>query len=224
MNERVLLSWSGGKDSMMALYKLRQSPAYNVSGLITTVTEGYNRISMHGVRIELLERQASALGLSLNKVWLPKDASNEEYRKRMHAALIEFREAGISSVAFGDVFLEDVRRYREKLLSEIGMDARFPIWKEDTLTLARAFINAGFKAFIVCVDSKVLDQSFVGRTFDDTLAGDLPPNVDPSGENGEFHTFVYDGPLFKRPVPCRVGQVVLRESYYYCDLIPDDLS
>lgn len=209
---------------MMALYKLRQSPECNVTGLITTVTEGYDRISMHGVRNELLERQASALELSLKKIWIPKDASNEEYRERMHAALIEFREAGISSVAFGDLFLEDIKRYREKLLSEIGLDARFPIWKEDTQTLARAFINAGFKAFIVCVNSKVLDQSFVGRNFDHTLVGDLPPHVDPCGENGEFHTFVYEGPLFKRPVPCRVGQVVLRDSFYYCDLIPSVLS
>lgn len=208
---------------MMALYKLRQSTEYNVATLITTVTEGYNRISMHGVRNELLECQSTALEIPLMKVWIPKGATNEEYRVRMQAVLGKYQDAEITSVAFGDLFLEDIKRYRDGLLSEIGMDARFPIWKEDTAALARAFVDVGFKAFIVCVDPSVLDRSFLGRAFDRKFLDDLPSHVDPCGENGEFHTFVYDGPLFKRSIPCRIGETVLRDSFYYCDLIPEEL-
>ncbi len=206
----------------MALYKLRQSHEYDIASLITTMTEGYDRISMHGVRNELLEQQAKALELPLRKVWIPKGATNEVYRERMQAALNKFRDEGISSVAFGDLFLEDIKQYRMKLLAEIVMDAWFPIWKEDTLTLAYTFVDAGFKAFTVCVDSHVLDQSFVGREFNRKFLDDLPPNVDSCGENGEFHTFVYNGPLFTQPVRCRIGQVVLRDSFYFCDLISAD--
>lgn len=194
MNEKVLFSWSGGKDSAMALYELQRARSYEISALLTVVTEDYDRISMHGVRRVLLERQADSLGYPLEEIFISKNASNEEYESKMRDVLVKYREAGVSSVVFGDVLLEDVRRYREDNLAKVGMRGIFPLWKRDTTELANTFINLGFKAIITCVDSKVLGKRFVGRVYDKQFLRELPPHVDPCGENGEFHSFVYDGP------------------------------
>ena len=219
--ERVLLTWSGGKDSAMALHELQSSGAYEVLALLTTVTEQYDRVSMHGVRTALLERQADSLGLPLEKVYIGANASNEEYEARMRDKLAYYQVREVSSVAFGDLFLEDVRQYREENLSRVGMRGLFSLWRRDTGDLARSFIDLGFKAVITCVDSNLLDGAFVGRDFDEQFLSELPPAVDPCGENGEFHSFVHDGPLFRSEILYERGEIVLRESrFYYCDLIP----
>ena len=217
MSEQILLAWSGGKDSSLALYKLKES--YEVSALITTVTKDYDRISMHGVRRKLLEAQARSLDIPLSIVFIRKDASNEEYEKAMKELMLYYKDRGFEKVAFGDIFLEDVRRYREENLKKIGMSALFPLWEEDTRKLAREFINLGFKAIVTAVDSKFLDRKFVGRIYDEDFLEDLPDNVDPCGENGEFHTFVYDGPIFKNKVDFKIGEIVQRGRFYYCDLV-----
>jgi len=222
MVERVNLSWSGGKDSALAFRELSRDPRYEVRSLLTTVTEGYDRISMHGVRVSLLDRQAKALGLPLVKVPIPQAANNEQYESKMREALTRERANGVRTVAFGDIFLEDIRRYREEKLSQVGMKAIFPIWKRDTRVLALEFINAGFRAILTCVDSEQLAGSFVGRTFDHSLLRDLPSGVDQCGENGEFHTFVCAGPIFSQSIPVHKGEIVVREDrFYYCDLLPD---
>jgi uncharacterized protein (TIGR00290 family) len=222
VSEPVILSWSGGKDSAMALRELRRGGTYDVRALLTTVTEGYERISMHGVRRVLLEQQAHALGLPVEVVSIPKDCSNEVYGARMREVLERCRAAGIRSVAFGDLFLEDVRRYREDNLAQVGMRGVFPLWERDTAELARTFVDLGFKAVITCVDSHMLDGGFVGRSFDAHFIADLPSTVDPCGENGAFHSFVTDGPIFCHPVRVRKGETVVRdERFYYCDLIGD---
>ncbi|MBM3188917.1 MAG: adenine nucleotide alpha hydrolase [Planctomycetes bacterium] len=204
----------------MALWAVVQESRYRVAVLLTTITEGYDRISMHGVRRALLEQQAVALGLSLHGVLISPQATNEVYEARMEAAFRAYREAGVTTVAFGDLFLEDIRRYREEWLARIGMRAIFPLWHKDTTALARAFVDLGFKATVACVDSRVLDRSFAGRTFDHGFLGDLPARVDPCGENGEFHTFVHHGPLLCSPVALTRGEVVRREFWYFCDLLP----
>jgi len=220
MPEKVLLSWSGGKDSAIALYEIQRGREYEVVSLLTTLTEEYDRVTMHGVQRVLLERQAESLCLPLQQILIPKGASNEEYASKMHAALAEFQSADVSSVVFGDVFLEDVRKYREDNLSKIGMKAIFPIWGRDTAELAQTFVDLGFKAIVTCVDSKILGERFVGRMIDDSFLAELPPNVDPCGENGEFHSFVFDGPIFRTRISLTVGQIVLRDSFYFCDLVP----
>ena len=221
MTEKALLSWSGGKDSALALYELQKTEDYEVAALLSTLTEDYDRISMHGVRRTLLERQAESLSLPLEKVFISKNASNNEYESQMLEVLTKYRATGVSSVVFGDIFLEDLRRYREENLSKIEMKGIFPIWKRDTAELARTFIDLGFKAIITCVDSKILDQAFVGRTFDERFLSELPSTVDPCGENGDFHSFVYDGPIFEGRVALTTGKIVLRDTgFYYCDLIP----
>jgi uncharacterized protein (TIGR00290 family) len=175
---------------------------------------------MHGVREELLERQAAALGLPLEKVFISKTSSNEEYENQMRNLLEKYSQTGVNSVVFGDIFLEDLKKYREDNLAKVQMKAIFPIWKRDTARLAREFIQNGFKAVITCVDSQVLDPNFAGREIDETLLADLPAGVDPCGENGEFHSFVYDGPIFSKPIPVRKGEVVCRENrFYFCDLV-----
>ena len=225
MNEKVILSWSGGKDSAMALYELQKTNSYDISALLTTVTKDYDRISMHGVRRLLLERQAEALGVPLLKVYITKDASNDEYEKEMREKLVDRRSNGNLSVAFGDIFLEDLKKYREENLSRIGMKGIFPIWKRDTTELANTFTNLGFKAVVTCVDSKVLDKEFVGRVYDKQFLADLPPGADPCGENGEFHSFVYDGPIFRDKIAFTTGEVVLRDKrFYFCDLIPPEVG
>jgi uncharacterized protein (TIGR00290 family) len=176
---------------------------------------------MHGVRRSLLERQAASLGFALEKVSISKDISSEEYESRMREVLVRYAASGVSSVVFGDIFLEEIRNYREENLSKIGMRGIFPLWKRDTSRLAAAFIACGFRALITCVDSQVLDRRFVGRDFDERFLSELPGTVDPCGERGEFHSFVYDGPLFRERISYAKGDVVLREErFYYCDLIP----
>ncbi len=221
MREKVLVSWSGGKDSALALHEVQKDQEYEITALLTTLTEDYDRISMHGVRRTLLERQASSLGFPLEEVFISKDASNEEYGSKMREVLESYLAAGVTAVVFGDIFLEDLRKYRERNLAEIGMRAVFPLWKRDTAELARTFVDLGLQAVVTCVDSKVLDRSFVGRSFNRRFVSDLPPSIDPCGENGEFHSFVFDGPIFQEAIPFRKGRTVLRRSrFYYCDLMP----
>lgn len=219
--EKIIFAWSGGKDSAMALHKIQKSKNYEISALLTTVTEGYDRISMHGIRRTLLEEQARSLNLNLEKVYISQKSSNEEYETRMKTALTTYKNRGVSAVAFGDIFLEDLKKYREENLAKIGMKGIFPLWKRRSTKLARSFIDLGFKAVITCVDSNALDQSFAGRTFDEEFLSALPAGVDPCGENGEFHSFVYDGPIFNKKIAHKKGDVVCRENrFYYCDLIP----
>lgn len=219
--QNILFSWSGGKDSSLALYEILNSGSHSIAALLTTVTEDYDRISMHGVRTVLLEQQAQALNLPIEKVLISKTSSNEEYENKMTTLLNRYKNAGINSVAFGDIFLEDLRKYREDNLARIQMDGVFPIWKIDTILLANKFIDSGFRAILTCVDTKILDASFTGREFDKSLLSDLPPNIDPCGENGEFHTFVYSGPIFKNAITVTRGDIVLRDDRFsFCDLLP----
>ena len=217
--DKILFAWSSGKDSAMALHELQQGNGCEIVGLLTTITEGYERISIHGVREELLDSQAASIGLPLTKVWIPQESSLDEYERRMGAALDPFVRQGVSGVAFGDIFLDDLRKDREDKLARVGLAGLFPIWKRDTTELAKRFIGAGFKAIITCVDTEYLDASFTGRAFDEQLLGDLPAGADPCGENGEFHSFTYDGPIFSSPIACRKGEVVLRNNRFcFCDL------
>jgi uncharacterized protein (TIGR00290 family) len=222
MAEKTILSWSGGKDSAIAFEELSRDARYEITSLLTTITEGYNRVSMHGVRACLLEQQARALGVPLMKVIVRQAVSNDQYEAQMREVLTRAQADGITAVAFGDIFLEDIRRYREEKLLQLGMKSVFPIWKRDTRELAANFIKAGYHAILTCLDSKHLGSSFVGRSFGESLLADLPPGVDPCGENGEFHTFVHAGPIFRKSIPVRRGEVVLRENrFWYCDLIPN---
>jgi uncharacterized protein (TIGR00290 family) len=220
MPEPILFCWSGGKDSAMALHTLLRLPDVRIVALLTTVTETYDRISMHGVRRELLVQQAESIGLPLHEVRIPPQCVNPIYEARMEEAVRFHYDAGVRSVAFGDIFLEDLRAYREKNLARIGMTALFPIWKRDTRELIRSFHAARFRAIAACIDPKVLDRTFAGRELDDSFFRDLPAGVDPCGENGEFHTFVFDGPIFREPVAVRAGEVLERDSFIYCDLLP----
>jgi len=221
MTEKILLCWSGGKDSAFALHELQKSNHFEVAALITTITEGYDRISMHGVRRTLLEQQAASLGIPLEQILISQKATNEEYGTKMQTLLERYLLQGITKVAFGDLFLEDLRKYREENLAKIGMSGVFPIWRRDTAAMAHEFISLGFRAVICCVDSKALDGKFVSRDFDAEFIDELPTAVDPCGENGEFHSFVYDGPIFNQRIPFEKGEIILRdERFYYCDLIP----
>jgi uncharacterized protein (TIGR00290 family) len=218
--EPILFCWSGGKDSALALHSLLRQGTVRVAALLTTVTEGYDRISMHGVRRELLQRQADSLRLPLHEVFIPPQCANPVYEARMEAALRHYLGQGIGRVAFGDIFLEDLRVYRERNLARLEMQAIFPLWKRDTRELIREFHASGFRAVTACIDPRVLDASFAGRELDASFFADLPPNADPCGENGEFHTFVFDGPIFTRPVEFTVGEVVQRDAFVFCDLLP----
>jgi uncharacterized protein (TIGR00290 family) len=222
MREPILFCWSGGKDSAMALHKLLRLPDVRIVALLTTVTETYDRISMHGVRRELLVQQAQSIGLALHEVRIPPQCANAIYEARMEEALRIYYAEGVRTVAFGDIFLEDLRAYREKNLARIGMTALFPIWKRGTRELIRTFHAARFRAVAACIDPKVLDRSFAGRELDASFFRDLPSGVDPCGENGEFHTFVFDGPIFHNPIPVRPGEIVERDSFIYCDLLPSE--
>ena len=218
---KTLLAWSGGKDSAMALYELRKDLTVAVTALLTTITKDYDRISMHGVRTELLERQAESLGLPLVKVFISVGCTNEEYGAGMRAALEPQAARGVAAVAFGDLFLQDVREYRENALAQVGMQGLFPLWKRDTAELARTFIDLGFRAVVTCADSQAGVAGFSGRDYDSSLLADLPLTVDPCFENGECHTFVWDGPIFSKPVDVRMGDIVLRdERFVFCDLLP----
>jgi uncharacterized protein (TIGR00290 family) len=221
MRKPVVFSWSGGKDSAMALHVLLRDPQFEVVALLTTVTEGFDRISMHGVRRELLRRQAESIGLPLEEVRIPPQCVNSIYEARMAEAVLRFRERGVLHFAFGDIFLEDLRAYREKKLLQADMTALFPLWKIDTRELAARFLSDEFRAIAVCVDPAKLGASFAGRELDAAFFRDLPTGVDPCGENGEFHTFVFDGPIFRSPIPVQVDQVVERDSFVFCDLLPD---
>lgn len=215
------MSWSGGKDSCLALYELQRGQSYDVKALLTTVTQDYDRVSMHGVRRVLLEQQATSLGLPLRQILIQKGAANEEYERELAEALSEYKAAGIESVVFGDLFLEDVRAYRDQFLAGYGMRGVYPVWMRDTRAFVREFIALGFRAVITCVDSKVLDESFAGMLIDESFLSKLPAHVDPCGENGEFHTFVFDGPAFGEAVRLSVGEKVLRDGFWYCDLLPE---
>jgi uncharacterized protein (TIGR00290 family) len=213
------LSWSGGKDSALALRALRRE-GREPEALITTVTDTYDRISMHGVRRELLARQAGALGIPLVEVVIPPGCVNDVYEARMAEAFASAPLSGVEEVASGDLFLEDVRAYREERLAAGGKRGLFPLWGRDTRELAREFIAAGFEAIIVCLDPRALDPSFAGRPYDEQLLAELPPSVDPCGENGEFHTFVHAGPIFPEPIVCETGELVERDRFLFCDLTP----
>jgi len=217
----VIFSWSGGKDSSLALYEIQKSGKYEIRSLITTVTADYDRVSMHGLRTSLLEEQARNLDIPLQKVLISKNASNDEYESNFNEVLLKYKESGISQIVFGDLFLEEIKKYRENLLQKVDMECVFPIWKRDTTKLAYEFIDLGFKAITVCVDSEVLGEEFAGREFNEQFLNDLPEGIDPCGENGEFHTFVHYGPIFKKPINHRMGEIVLRdERFYYCDILP----
>ncbi len=220
MTKPLVVSWSGGKDSTLALNEILNNTDYEVHTLITTVTEGYDRISIHGVRNELLEKQVQSIGLPLHKVSIPKDSKNEQYESALKKVLLKFKNEGINEIVFGDIFLEDVKKYRDELLDRLDMKGVYPIWKKDSKELARKFIELGFKAVTTCVDFQQIDKKFVGREYDSGFLNDLPGTADPCGENGEFHTFVYDGPLFNEKISFNKGEVVLRDNrFYYCDLI-----
>jgi uncharacterized protein (TIGR00290 family) len=221
----LVLGWSGGKDSALALAALRRDPRYEVVALLTAVTREYDRISIHGVRHALLDAQAAALGLPVQEIPLSPQSSNDQYEAAFRAAVESTRREypGVAHIAFGDLFLEDVRSYRERLLHRAGVEPLFPLWGMDTTLLARQFVREGYVAHLVCVDTQQLDASFAGRRFDDALLADLPASVDPCGERGEFHTFVSAGPIFTAPLSVTHGATVLRdERFAYCDLLPTE--
>jgi uncharacterized protein (TIGR00290 family) len=220
--EPIILSWSGGKDSALTLAALQADPAYRVVALLTTVTTGYDRISIHGVRRALLAAQAASIGLPVHEVVLEPQSSNAAYDAAVERALanVRARYPAVRRVAYGDLFLEDVRRYREERLEPLGFEGMFPLWGQPTDRLAREFVERGFKARLVCVDTTQLDAAFAGRVFDASLLRDLPATVDPCGERGEFHTFVSAGPGLTTPVAYDVGEIVLRDGRFaYCDLV-----
>jgi uncharacterized protein (TIGR00290 family) len=216
--KRALLAWSSGKDSAWSLHLLRQDPNICVAGLLTTINERFDRVAMHAVRRSLLELQCEALGLPLWPVAIPWPCSNPEYEAQMGDACRRAVAEGIDIIAFGDLFLTDIRAYRERQLAGTGLEPVFPVWDLPTDSLAREMIRSGMRARITCVDPKILPASFAGREFDERLLADLPPGVDPCGENGEFHTFVYDGPMFRQPVPIGVGDIVERDGFVFADL------
>jgi uncharacterized protein (TIGR00290 family) len=235
-NSIAIFNWSSGKDSALALYKIRQQREFDIKCLLTSVNQQYGRVSMHGVRVELLEKQAENIGLPLYKVLLPEMPSMEDYNRIFEEVMENFKNQGVAYSIYGDIFLEDLKRYREKQLEKVNMQAVFPLWKKPTRELLDEYIKAGFKAIVVCVNEKYLDQSFVGRIIDQNFLNDLPANVDPCGENGEYHSFVFDGPIFKKPIDFTVGEVVYKKypqpqedskaihskqdaGFYYCDLL-----
>jgi len=222
MMEKVIVSWSGGKDSALSLYEIKRSGKYQVVSLLTSINEHYDRVSMHGVRRTLLEKQAKALGLPLIKITLPKDCTEEEYESRLMDILSQVKSDGINHVVFGDIFLEWIKEYREKNLAKLGMTPILPIWGRDTSELTQTFISLGFKAVLTCVNTKLMPGSFLGRVLDEHLLSELPPGVDPGGENGEFHSFVFDGPIFRESIPFALGRTVTRDSYYFRDLLPSE--
>jgi len=215
---RTLVSWSSGKDGAWALHVLRQRGDVELAGLVTTVNQAFGRVAMHGVRESLLERQAEAAGLPLWKVPLPHPCPNEAYDAAMTRLVERARAAGVTAMAFGDLFLEDVRAYRERQLAGTGIEPLFPLWGRATDALAREMVAGGLRARLVCVDPRQLDAGFAGRVFDAALLADLPPGVDPCGERGEFHTFCTAGPMFRTPLACEPGEVVERDGFVFADL------
>lgn len=235
VKERAVFFWSGGKDSALCLYKVLQQNQYEVAALLTTVNESYRRISMHGVREELLDKQAEAIGLPLVKMYV-NEGTNSEYERKMNEVLFQFKEQGISNVIYGDIFLEDLRAYRDKNLEQTGMKGIYPLWKQDTRELVKEFLLLGFKTITCCVNDAYLGEDRVGEVIDKHFVDALPANVDPCGENGEFHTFCYDGPLFGHPVEFEKGEKIYRpleirmddgcsskvqtKGFWFCELLP----
>ncbi len=217
--KRILLSWSSGKDGAWALHLLRQQARYEIAGLLTTFNQAFDRVAMHAVRRELVERQAAAVGVPLRAIPLPWPCSNEQYERIMADACARAIADGIEGVAFGDLFLEDVRAYREKQLSGTGLAPIFPVWGLPTDRLAREMIASGVKAKLTCVDTNKLDRSFAGREFDEALLADLPADADPCGERGEFHSFVYAGPMLDRPLAVAIGETVIRDQFAFADVV-----
>ncbi|QEC70204.1 diphthine--ammonia ligase [Panacibacter ginsenosidivorans] len=228
------MNWSGGKDSSLCLYKVFQSGNYNIAHLLTSVNAVHDRISMHGVRRSLLEAQASSIGIPLTTIELPEEPGMEEYENAMLQKVNELKQTGCTHAIFGDIFLEDLKNYREQKLANAGVECSFPLWKINTTELVHEFIELGFKSIIVCINEQYLDKNFCGRIIDEDFINDLPKNVDPCGENGEFHSFVFDGPIFKKPIPFTKGEIVYKTyhapktsnetkpdyGFYFCDLLP----
>jgi uncharacterized protein (TIGR00290 family) len=232
MNQRAFFNWSGGKDSAFALFRILLEEKLSVEYLFTAVNKKYRRISMHGVQEELLDAQAKSIGIELKKLYLPEYTSMEEYNSVLTESIKQFKNDGIEHAVFGDIFLEDLREYREIKLAEVGVTCHFPLWKKDTALLVNEFIDLGFKTIVTSVDERYLDKSFAGRIIDKEFLADLPKNVDPCGENGEFHSFVFDGPLFKSPLKFTKGHVVhrayknsdcvsMKTGFWYCELKPE---
>jgi uncharacterized protein (TIGR00290 family) len=217
---KAWLAWSSGKDSAWALHAVRQTNEANVVALLTTINCDYARVAMHAVREGLVEMQAAAAGLPLVKVPIPAQCRNQDYEQAMSSAMERARAEGVFHIVFGDLFLEDIRAYREKHLAACGMKAVFPLWRKDTRLLAKEMLESGLSAYITCVDPTRLDRAFAGRRFAAELLGELPREVDPCGENGEFHTFACAGPMFRRSLPIDVGEIVERDGFVYADLLP----
>jgi uncharacterized protein (TIGR00290 family) len=218
---KAWMSWSSGKDSTLALQLARQDPDLTVTGLLVTINAEADRVAMHAVRRSLLERQSDRLGLPLHVVEIPSPCPNDIYEARMRKALHEATQLGVKAMVFGDLFLEDIRQYRERALDGTGIRPLFPLWDRPTGALAREMISAGIRAVLTCVDPSRLSPSFVGRAFDEDLLDELPAEVDPCGERGEFHTFVWDGPGFTTPIPIRTGEIVTRDGFVFCDVLPE---
>ncbi|MFN1216999.1 diphthine--ammonia ligase [Chryseobacterium kwangjuense] len=221
MKPKAIFNWSSGKDSALALYKTLQEKNFEIVALLTSINEEFQRISMHGVHVSLLEKQAESLGFELIKMEIPKEPSMEQYREIMTKTMSQIKALGVTHSIFGDIFLEDLRKYREDQLKEIEMEAVFPLWKQNTSDLIREFLRLGFKTIVTCVNETYLDKSFAGRIIDESFISDLPENVDPCGENGEFHTFTFDGPLFKKPVLFDIGETV-KKTYPKPKATPED--
>jgi uncharacterized protein (TIGR00290 family) len=215
---KAALSWSSGKDSAMALYRVLKSKDFEIGCLLTTISDQFHRISMHGVRENLLDAQAQSLNLPIEKVMIPYPCPNEIYEEKMANVLSTLKSKDVTHVIFGDLFLQDIRRYREEKLALTDMIPVFPLWLEDTAKLARETMEVGFRAVVTCVDPRKLNPEFAGRHFDENFLESIPANVDPCGENGEFHTFVYDGPTFARPIPIEVGERVMRDGFQFADV------
>lgn len=220
MRSKVWMSWSTGKDSAWALHVLRQRGELELTALLTTVNRAHHRVAMHGVRQSLLEAQAAATGLPLVSVPIPSLCPNNVYEQAMAQAMMRARAEGVTHVIFGDLFLEDIRKYREEKMAACGVTPVFPLWRLDTRKLAEEMIANGLRAYLTCLDPRKLDASFAGRAFDDKLLADLPPGVDPCGENGEFHTFAWAGPMFRAPIAVQPGETVTRDGFVFTDLLP----
>jgi len=227
--QKALFCWSGGKDSALALHKILQEDKYEVIALLTTLNREFKRVSMHGVREELLEKQAASIGLPLIKMYV-SEGTNQEYEQEMEKLLLEYKAKGVTKIIFGDIFLEDLRAYRESNLAKVGLAAEFPLWKKNTKNLIEEFFNLGFKTIICCVNDAYLDENSVGVELDKKFVNQLSSNIDPCGENGEFHTFCYAGPIFKFPVEFGSGEKIYKaldatlqtsdtKGFWYCDLI-----
>lgn len=220
MKRKTLMSWSSGKDSALALHKLLQKPEYEVVGLFTTINREVDRVTMHGVRVELLKAQAESIGLPIEIIELPDPCTNDEYENIMERFLEKIKANNIECMAFGDLYLEDIRKYREAQLKDTGIQAIFPIWGSPTDELSNTLIEDGFKTVISCVDSKQIPEAFAGKNYDHSFLDSLPETADPCGENGEFHSFVYDCPMFKKAIKITVGETIYKGQFVFVDLLP----